>query len=209
MAWHKKGPDAGSGQLRSADIRDRSSVPLCMKENRASSSFDVRKCSLQSALPVGVNVGADRGWREKLKRLSARSISALTKPGRHSDGVGLYLVIDTSGAKRWAFIFRWGGKLKEMGLGGLSAVSLADARDRAGEARALLLARGSNPIETRRAAEGPARRRQALERCQRFGSPFVARLWTKSTSGGGPKRLRRMRLRYATSQVKKSRQPRF
>ena len=87
----------------------------------------------------------------KTKRLSARSIAALTKPGRHSDGEGLYLVIDPSGAKRWAFIFRWGGKLKEMGLGGLSAVSLADARDRAGEARRLL-ARGSNPIEARRAA---------------------------------------------------------
>jgi integrase len=88
----------------------------------------------------------------KTKRLSARSIAALTKPGRHSDGEGLYLVIDPSGAKRWAFIFRWGGKLKEMGLGGLSAVSLAHARDRAGEARRLL-ARGSNPIEARRTAE--------------------------------------------------------
>src|SRR5918993_2619958 len=92
------------------------------------------------------------GMARKTKRLSARSISALTKPGRHSDGEGLYLIIDPSGAKRWAFIFRWGGKLKEMGLGGLSAVSLADARDSAGEARRLL-ARGSNPIEARRAAE--------------------------------------------------------
>lgn len=88
----------------------------------------------------------------RTKRLSARSVAVLAKPGRHSDGEGLYLVVDPSGAKRWAFIFRWGGKLKEMGLGGLSAVSLADARDRAGEARRLL-ASGSNPIEARRAAD--------------------------------------------------------
>src|SRR3954470_17011841 len=85
------------------------------------------------------------------KKLSARSVATLTKPGRHSDGEGLYLVIDASGAKRWVFLFRWGGKLKEMGLGGLSAVSLADARERAGEARRTVATR-RNPIQERRAA---------------------------------------------------------
>src|SRR5215207_4725360 len=39
-----------------------------------------------------------------------------------------------------------------MGLGGLSSVSLADARERAGEARRLL-ANGRNPIDARRDAE--------------------------------------------------------
>ena len=32
--------------------------------------------------------------------------------------------MDASGAKRWLFLFRWGGKLKEMGLGGAGSVSL-------------------------------------------------------------------------------------
>jgi integrase len=86
------------------------------------------------------------------KRLSARAIATLNKPGRHADGDGLYLVVDAGGAKRWAFIFRWHGKLKEMGLGGLSAVPLADARGKAAEARRILAA-GRNPIEERRAAE--------------------------------------------------------
>jgi integrase len=86
------------------------------------------------------------------KRLSARSLATLTKPGRHADGDGLYLVVDQSGAKRWLFLFRWGGKLKEMGLGGLASVSLAEARDKADEARRVL-ASGRNPIEVRRAAE--------------------------------------------------------
>jgi integrase len=93
------------------------------------------------------------------KRLSSRTVASLAKPGRHADGEGLYLIIDKGGAKRWAFIFRWKapgqpgpGKLREMGLGGLSAVSLAEARERAGEARRLL-ANGRNPIEARRHAE--------------------------------------------------------
>ena len=107
------------------------------------------------------------------KRLSVRSIAALV-PGRHSDGEGLYLVIDGSGAKRWAFIFRWGGKLKEMGLGGLSAVSLADARERAAEARRRL-AGGANPIEFRRASRSGTPIRDELRCIRRWpcGAPFA------------------------------------
>ena len=44
-------------------------------------------------------------------------------------------VVDASGAKRWLFLFRWGGKLKEMGLGGARSVSLPEAREKAAEAR--------------------------------------------------------------------------
>ena len=60
-------------------------------------------------------------------RLSARTVATEIKPDRHADGDGLYLVVDASGAKRWLFMFRRQGKLKEMGLGGLSTVALADA----------------------------------------------------------------------------------
>ena len=75
-------------------------------------------------------------------KLSARAVATVAKRGRHSDGNGLYLVVDASGARRWIFMFRWGGKLKELGLGGLSAVSLADAREAAAHARRLLNAGG-------------------------------------------------------------------
>jgi integrase len=102
----------------------------------------------------------------RTKRLSPRTISSLSKPGRHPDGEGLYLIIDKGGAKRWAFLFRWKepgqsgpGKLREMGLGGLSAVSLAAARERAAAARQQLANR-RNPIEDRKAAE--AARQSAL-----------------------------------------------
>lgn len=86
-----------------------------------------------------------------VKKLSARSVTTLSKPGRHSDGDGLYLVIDKTGARRWLFLFRWQGKLKEMGLGGVNTTSLAEARDAAAAARKLA-ASGANPIEARKEA---------------------------------------------------------
>lgn len=87
--------------------------------------------------------------RRLINRLNARRVTAETKPGRHADGGNLYLVVDPSGAKRWVFLFRWQGKLKEMGLGGLTSVSLARAREKAAAARALLDA-GRNPITARK-----------------------------------------------------------
>ena len=84
----------------------------------------------------------------KVKRLSARLVSALGKPGRYADGDGLYLVVNKGGSKQWVFLFRFGGRLREMGLGGVSAVSLAEARRLAEACRAKVV-RGVNPIEAR------------------------------------------------------------
>ncbi len=80
-----------------------------------------------------------------LNKLSARGVTTITKPGRHGDGGGLYLVVDKSGAKRWVFLYRREGTLREMGLGGLKSVSLARARELAAEARVNLQA-GIDPI---------------------------------------------------------------
>lgn len=90
----------------------------------------------------------------EVNRLSARSVVAIKDAGRHADGNGLYLVVDKSGAKRWVFLFRWQGKLREMGLGGLGSVGLARARELAADARSIV-ASGRNPIEVRNAE--PAR----------------------------------------------------
>ena len=84
-----------------------------------------------------------------VKRLTARAVVTINKPGRHADGDGLYLVVDPSGARRWLFMFRRDGKLREMGLGGVSGVSLMEARDAAEAARKVIRS-GLNPIEERR-----------------------------------------------------------
>ncbi|OLP52604.1 integrase [Rhizobium rhizosphaerae] len=86
-----------------------------------------------------------------LNKLSARAVTAIKKPGRHGDGGGLYLVVDKSGARRWVFLYRRDDRLREMGLGGLNAVTLARARELAAEARANLQA-GVDPIEAKRNA---------------------------------------------------------
>src|SRR5580704_7574645 len=87
----------------------------------------------------------------QINRLSARTVTTLTKPGRHADGGGLYLVVDAGGAKRWTFLFRRDGKLKEMGLGGLTSVPLARARELTAKARAEV-ADGRDPIARRKIA---------------------------------------------------------
>ena len=86
----------------------------------------------------------------QLQKLTARGVQTLQEPGRHSDGGGLYLVVEASGAKRWVFIYRRkrDGKQSEMGLGGLASVPLARARELAAEARAALAA-GRDPLANR------------------------------------------------------------
>ena len=89
-------------------------------------------------------------------RLSARRVATLREPGRHADGGGLYLAISSDGSRRrWVFLFRWrapgqigAGKLREMGLGSASAVTLAKAREPAAQARTHLSG-GRNPLEVK------------------------------------------------------------
>lgn len=61
------------------------------------------------------------------------SAKAIKEPGRHADGDGLYLVVDSYG-KRWVLLFQWQGRRREMGLGRFQDVSLAKAREKAAEA---------------------------------------------------------------------------
>lgn len=91
-------------------------------------------------------------------RLSARAVQH-AKPGMHADGAGLYLLVTTDGTASWIFRYRrrkrpgdppGPGKLRDMGLGAAADFTLADARERARQARKLL-ADGLDPIEHRRA----------------------------------------------------------
>jgi integrase len=92
-------------------------------------------------------------------KLSARTVTSISDPGRHSDGGGLYLQVTPTGAKSWLFMFKRDGKRSELGLGSVRDVSLAEARQKAADARKLVDA-GKNPLEERRAAEA-ARKAQA------------------------------------------------
>jgi integrase len=86
-----------------------------------------------------------------VNKLSARTVATVTKPGRHSDGGGLYLNVSPSGARSWLFMWKRAGRRREMGLGSAGSVTLADARQIARDYRGLV-AKGLDPIEARRAA---------------------------------------------------------
>jgi hypothetical protein len=63
-------------------------------------------------------------------------VKQASKPGYMSDGEGLVLQVSKGGAKSWLFRYRApGGRIREMGLGSASVVSLAAARRKAEEAQ--------------------------------------------------------------------------
>ena len=80
------------------------------------------------------------------------------RPGRHSDGGGLYLAIEGDAQRRrWLYLFNWNGKRREMGLGGYPKVSLADARKARDAAEQLVMQGVDRQVSGEgRAAEGQA-----------------------------------------------------
>jgi integrase len=86
-------------------------------------------------------------------RLTALSIPT-RKGGRHLDGQGLYLEVTRDGtSRRWLlrFVSPQTHRATEAGLGTYPTVSLADARAKAAEYRALI-AKGIDPIQQKREA---------------------------------------------------------
>jgi Arm DNA-binding domain/Phage integrase central domain len=82
-------------------------------------------------------------------KLTVRRASEITKPGRYSDGDGLYLHVRGGGSKQW--IVRYvgpDGKRHDMSLGSLAKLTLAQARIAASDVRRDVL-NGSNPIVAR------------------------------------------------------------
>jgi integrase len=77
--------------------------------------------------------------------LSARKVETTKEAGLYGDGGGLYLQVTAKGAKSWIYRFKLDGRRRDMGLGSFDTVSLADARDKALEARKLV-GLGSDPI---------------------------------------------------------------
>src|SRR5438034_4012021 len=84
------------------------------------------------------------------KRLSAVTLRKLPR-GMHCDGNGLYLVVQESGARSWILRILVRGKRRDIGLGGLSYVTLAGAREEAAVLRSR--ARKGEDILTKRRIE--------------------------------------------------------
>lgn len=89
--------------------------------------------------------------------LTARSV-ANAKPGRHADGHGLYLLVGPAGSKSWVLRYQFTspeqrnrhelGPRRDIGLGSIAELDLAEARNKARELRKVAKA-GRDPIAAR------------------------------------------------------------
>jgi integrase len=85
-------------------------------------------------------------------KLTAKEVEKKSKPGLYGDGGGLTLQITKAGVKSWLFRFMIDGKAYGMGLGPLHTITLAEARQKATEARKMLFD-GINPLRAKEQAE--------------------------------------------------------
>ncbi len=129
---------------------------------------------------VGTNVGTwshcmltYRHFGGKMK-LTATAVKN-AKPGRHSDGEGMYLLVTEAGQKYWRFDYRFLGKYKTLALGVFPDTTLAMARSKRTEARSLL-ASAQDPSVAKRKAKAVAK--------QKLDNTFqsVALKWLETTA---------------------------
>ena len=98
-----------------------------------------------------------------LNQMKAKSLDA----GKYADGQGLWLVKRTRATGKWVLRVTIHGRRREMGLGAWPDVSIAEARERAAEARKLVRD-GLDPIVQREKHRATARRltvKKAIDGC--------------------------------------------
>ncbi len=69
--------------------------------------------------------------KRKQNALSPAMVRTVSIPGTYSDGNGLTLRVEPGGTKHWVQRVTIQGKRRNIGLGSLPTVSLADAREMA------------------------------------------------------------------------------
>jgi integrase len=79
-----------------------------------------------------------------------RTIKPAEKPKKLFDGGGLFLLVTPTGGKLWRLKYRFGGIEKLLALGAYPQTSLADARQKRDQARALML-NGVDPRDIKKA----------------------------------------------------------
>ncbi len=107
------------------------------------------------------------------RRLTAVTVSKTREPGLHHDGGGLYLQVSIGAGgvvnRSWILRYMLDRRPRKMGLGSAELVSLAEARERAMQARKLARVEAVDPIEARLAARQAARaeaaRNMTFEEC--------------------------------------------
>jgi integrase len=120
------------------------------------------------------------------RELSAIEVSRLKAPGLVSVGVvpGLHLQVSATGTRSWILRVKVGIKRRDMGLGQFPGVTLAQARDKARQARELI-EQGHDPILERERAQSRLKAEQAS--AITFESAAHAFMDAKSPEWSNPK----------------------
>ena len=110
---------------------------------------------------------------------SAKGVEAVSKPGYHRCGQGLYLQVSKQGTKSWLYRYKSPitQKQREMGLGSLNFVGLAEARQLAISQKRLVID-GKDPIEERKRC----RMEQQISQARNLSFEDVARACITSKS---------------------------
>ncbi len=97
-----------------------------------------------------------------VRELEALEVRRLTKPGYHAVGgvSGLLLRVTKTGARSWILRAMVGSRRRDIGLGGYPDTTLAQARERARNAKAMIR-EGIDPVEERRKAQAALKAEQA------------------------------------------------
>ena len=89
------------------------------------------------------------------KALNVAEAKSISTPGSHYAGETLYLVVSPGGSKSWVQRVTINGRRCDIGLGGFSVVSLAEARDKAYQNRKLAREGGDPLAEKHKIKELP------------------------------------------------------
>ena len=132
--------------------------------------------------PAARRAGKPKG-RHPHKALSAAFVRS-APPGRHCDGNGLYLYVQKTGTRSWIQRLVIRGRKRELGLGSVALVSLAEAREQALANRKLARAGGDPLAEKRRSVGIPtfaeAAKRVVEQKQAGWRSSAHARTWLRS-----------------------------
>ena len=140
--------------------------------------------------------------RHPQKALSPAFIRS-APPGRHADGNGLYLFVQPSGTRSWIQRLLIRGRRRELGLGSVALVPLAEAREKA-LANRKLARQGGDPLAEKRRSQGiptfaEAAMRVLVQKRNGWRNPKHSREWLSSLSRFAFPRIGKMPVSEVTS----------
>lgn len=104
------------------------------------------------------------------KRLTAAKVRFLDQPGMYADGNGLYLKVESKDTKRWIQRIVINRQRRDIGLGSVALVSLAEAREKALENRKAARA-GGDPLAAKRLSQAILTFKEAAEAVHALNKP--------------------------------------